>query len=303
MAAGPRSQRIVPLIGSALMLLLTVFCDKRVTDRSDGFSVSVSFPLGRRAVHGVADYFEGADSSNGLQSVVIYSLQFDSIRRSGDTLHYLGTVRSFVPGPPGPPFGPDSGKITVSVDRRWVLFQNSPVLESFRAFMKRSGTGNLSADTTAPPSLEYNQFPVFPREPRPRTRYAVVRPDLNGSFSTVERTLDFGDAASGKDAFGRWIGLSFSTLHVLPDLDVEMRFTGVMDSHGIVVSQWRDSLLVTRVDLAAPSGYTEETVAFRRMNRRLADYSDPATLHPLSWYADRVQREGLEPLEETEETP
>ena len=304
MASRPRGERIIPLIGSVLILLLThVFCEKRVTDPSDGFSVSVSFPLGKRAVHGLAEYFDDANSANGLQYVVIYSLQFDSIRRSGDTLLYLGTVRSYVPGPPSLSTGSDSGKIVVSVDSRWILFQNSRLGESYRAFMKTSGILRSSGDTTAPPSLDFVQFPVFPRRPKPRTRYEVIRPGLDDTFYSVERIFDFGDPVSGTDAFGSWSGLSFSTLHVFPEFGVEMRFTGVMDSHGILVSQWLDTTMATRVDPQSPTGYSEEPVAIRRMNRRLADYSDPASLKPLPWYADRVMREGLKPLDLPEEKP
>ncbi len=296
-----RPAHFITPIGPVLAVLaLLTGCEKKAVGHSDGGGVNVSFPLGKRTVHALADYWTDADSSASsaaLQFLQIYSMQFDSVRTSGDTLFYRGTVRSYSPASPSLLSPPDSGSVVVSIDKRWVLFQNSGVPESYRLFMKRAGNGRSDADTTAVPSLAAAQFPVFPRGPEPRTSYSIRRPDLDDSYTALDRIFTFGDPVSGSDAYGPLNGLSFSCLQVLQGMDIEMRFTGIMDAHGVVASQWGDTLIATRVDPSSVNGYTDDTLAVRRMNRRLADFSDPASLQPLSWYADRVMREGLEPLE------
>jgi hypothetical protein len=293
---------------ASCLLLPQAGCEKKVTGHSDDGPVNVSFPVGRKCVYASAAYADRVDST-GLLWLKIFSIQFDSTRASGDSLFYMGHVLRTQTPPVGPAAGfarspagrfsadTDSGGILVSVDRKWILFQNCDIQDGYDPFLKSGHRLRADADTMSVPTEFFGQSPVYPRKPRPYGRYDAVRPS-GENYSSLRRTFDFEGFRTWTGPFGSWRGLFFSVRHTLFETTA-IDMIGIMDSHGIVASQYASQMIRTAPD--NPAGI--DTLTFYHLNRRLVDFSDPATVKPLSWYADRVMREGLEPLEQPEESP
>ncbi len=287
------------------LLLPQAGCEKKVTGPSDNNPVNVSFPIGRKCVYACAAYADRVDST-GLQWLKIFSIQFDGTRASDDTLFYMGHVtrlqtprfdaaagftRSKIRGFETEP---DSGGILVSVDRSWVLFQACGLMDGFEPFLKPGRGLRSGTDTMSVPTELFGQGPVYPRKPRPYGQYDAYRP-YGENYESLRRTFDFEGFRTWSSPFGIWTGLFFSVRHTLSET-MAIDMTGIMDSHGIIASQY--ALQMVGTSPGDPAGI--DTTTIYQLNRRLADFTDPASLHPLSWYADKVLREGLEPLEQRE---
>jgi hypothetical protein len=289
-------------------LFLAAGCEKKVTGRSDDDRVNVAYPLGLKCVYASAGYADRVDST-GLLWMKIFSIQYDSTRLSGDTLFYLGRVFrtvSFPSYPPAPiplspggivPAGPDSGRLVVTVDRKWVQYQYCGIADGYEPFLKSARRSGADADTMAFPTEFFGQTPVYPAGPKPYGRYDAIRPS-GGTTGSLQRTFIFEGIRTWTGPFDSGQGLFFSVRHTLFETTA-IDMIGIMDSHGIVASQYSTELpWVTPQDPATPV----DTLTYYQLNRRLVDFSDPATVKPLSWYADRVMRDGLESLEQPEET-
>jgi hypothetical protein len=279
-----------------------IFCHRNPTDFYGSGSMEIDIPLNKTCIYAQTMTIEMGDSSE-LVSLLLFSIRFYEKWDSGDTLFYNGEIiRYVVEGLPPvcpqiPSFiwpfaaNPDTGMLLLSIGKKWVLFQNSDLSEAGTVFMKRDAV----PDTTSEPVLLFNQFPIYPRKMQSNTDYSIYRPGENADdhFIPVERIFHIGKLVRWDDPYGNGEGFSFSVDHHISDFDT-LRYEGIIDEHGIVVSCFTDQMLVTTTEY--PEGHSFYRIT--RTNRRIADYSDPETLHELPWYAELIIDQGLSFLAE-----
>ena len=286
---------------SISFLLASLFyfaCSDSVTVPKEDNSVNIEFPIGKKAVYAIGLY-EGdlVDSLKPL-GVNIFTLQFNSVLTKSDGLEYVGNVELYYSildstFGTGAEFN-SSGSITVSVDDKWVLFQHSEIIESGSIFMKQT---SILTDTTLIPTLLNNQFPIFPKKITPNTFYSVYRPgDDTSLFIGVQRDLDVIDYVQWNDIYGNTSGLYYTTEHVLKfGNDMLLNFRGIIDKNGVVtlLITFENSVIST---INNPDG--GDTVNVHQINRRIVEFTEPANVKELSWYAGYVIENGLVYLEE-----
>ena len=290
--------KIVILPPLILVVLFITSCSESVTPPVEDNSINIKFPIGKKAVYAIGTYSGEVDSMETM-FLNIFSLQFDSVLTKENGLEYIGKVeytgRSLIDSMTSiADFGPTSGKIVVSVDEKWVLFQQSEVMASAQIFLKRSSD---DTDTTLTPTLLENQFPVFPKKIEPNTFYSVYRPVSadTSQFLAVQRDFDVKDYTEWNDIYGNEKGLFYKTEHILKfGQDLILNFTGIIDEKGVVVSNYTIKTIISTRD--NPSGV--DSVTIHTINRRILDFTEPENVKELSWYADYVIENGLELLEE-----
>lgn len=297
-------KKIVILLPIILAVLFFTACSESVTPPIENNSINIKFPIGKKAVYAVGTYSGDVDSLETM-FMNIYSLQFDTVLTKGNGLEYIGRVeysgRSLMDSITSiSDLGPTSGKIVVSVDDKWVLFQQSEVIGSGQIFMKRNSSGT---DTTLIPTMLENQFPVFPKKIKPNTFYSVYRPSSSDSLSlrpferflAVQRDFDVKDYTEWSDIYGNEKGLFYKTEHVLKlSQELTIDFAGIIDDKGVVVSNYTLKTVIRTVE--NPLG--GDSITTHTINRRIVDFTDPENVKELSWYADYVIENGLELLGE-----
>ncbi|MDA3861703.1 MAG: hypothetical protein PF445_10785 [Melioribacteraceae bacterium] len=286
---------------SILFILTSIFyfgCSESLTPPIDDNSINIEFPIGKKAVYAVGLY-EG-ESVDSLQAwgVNIFSLQFDTVLTKTDGIEYIGNIELFYSildsnlGT-GAEFN-SSSSIKVSIDEKWVLFQNSNIIGSSSIFMKRN---SILSDTTLFPTFANNQFPVFPKKIIPNTFYSVYRPiAVDSTFLAAQRDFVVKDFAEWNDFYGSNSGLYYTTEHVLKfENEMEFDFKGIIDERGVVISVFTlENFVLSTVQ--NPDG--EDTVTVHKINRRIVDFTEPENINELSWYSDYVLENGLKYLEE-----
>ncbi len=290
--------KIVILLPLILVVLFFTACAESVTPPVEDNSISIKFPIGKKAVYAVGVYSGDVDSLETM-FINIYSLQFDTVLTKENGLEYIGKVeytgRSLLDSITSlSDLGKTSGKIVVSIDNKWVLFQQSEVSGSAQIFMKRETN---STDTTLTPTLLENQFPVFPKKIEPNTFYSVYRPVSadTSRFLAVQRDFNVKDYTEWNDIYGNEKGLFYSTEHILKfSQDLILNFVGIIDEKGVVVSNYTLKTVISTIE--NPSG--GDSLIVHTINRRIVDFTEPENVKELSWYADYVIENGLELLEE-----
>lgn len=282
-----------------LIIVLCFFqCDKNTTGPEKEF-IEIHIPLNKTCVHACA-WYSGSKDSLDIRGVEIFSVTFHTKDQSNDTTYYHGLVIHYAQYqnrlinvstasnhifPPVMTFT-DTGQVVLSMDDQWVLYQYSNINETYKAFFKR----NAVPDTTAPPTIFYSQLPVFPRRLKTNTDYTIYRPaGLLGDPLNLSRRFHVGEYQNWKDGFGKNEGLYTEVEHCISDMEPFI-IKGIIDSHGVVISQRRDELEVTTVN--QPEG-TGEIMTFLSLNRRIVDYNNPDSVLNLETYADQVFNEGL----------
>ncbi len=290
--------KIVILLPLILVVLFFTACAESVTPPVEDNSISIKFPIGKKAVYAVGVYSGDVDSLETM-FINIYSLQFDTVLTKENGLEYIGKVeytgRSLMDSITSlSDLGKTSGKIVVSIDNKWVLFQQSEVSGSAQIFMKRETN---STDTTLTPTLLENQFPVFPKKIEPNTFYSVYRPVSadTSRFLAVQRDFNVKDYTEWNDIYGNEKGLFYSTEHILKfSQDLILNFVGIIDEKGVVVSNYTLKTVISTIE--NPSG--GDSLIVHTINRRIVDFTEPENVKELSWYADYVIENGLKLLEE-----
>ncbi|NOX66091.1 MAG: hypothetical protein GXO85_09940 [Chlorobi bacterium] len=296
--------KIVILLPIIIVILFFTACSESVTSPVENNSISIKFPIGKKAVYAIGTYSGNVDSME-IMFMNIYSLQFDTVLTKGNGLEYIGKVeytgKSLMDSITSiSDLGPTSGKILVSVDEKWVLFQQSEVLGSGQIFLKRDA---INTDTTLTPTMLENQFPVFPKKIEPNTFYSVYRPVSADSmylrpsprFLAVQRDLDVKDYTEWNDIYGNEKGLYYKTEHVIKiGDDLILNFVGIIDEKGVVVSNYTLKTVISTSE--DPSG--GDSITTHTINRRIVDFTEPENVKDLSWYADYVIENGLEFLDE-----
>ncbi|MCF6269062.1 MAG: hypothetical protein L3J41_05080 [Melioribacteraceae bacterium] len=274
---------------SILLLSASLFyigCSETLVPPTDN-SINIEFPIGKKAIYATGVYLGDSVDSLTPLGINIFSLQFNSVSPKTDGVEYIGEIEIYNPLISGTDVYQDSGKIVVSVDDKWVLFQNSDILGSGMIFMKR---GAVIADTTLfPTSLNY-QFPIFPKRITPNTQYSVYRPGSTDSkFIAVQRDFDVKNYTDWNDIYGNIRGLYYETKHIIPDINWELNITGILDSKGVVVSSFPFKTVISSAEF--PDG--GDSVMTHSINRRIVDFTEPENVKDLLWYYDYVLENGL----------
>lgn len=281
-----------------LIALVYVACSESIAPQLNDNSINIEFPIGKKAVYAVGVYSGDVDSLETM-FINIYSLQFDTVLTKENGVEYIGKVeytgKSLMDSITSiSDLDKTSGKIVVSVDNKWVLFQQSEVSGSAQIFMKM----NINdTDTTLIPTLAENQFPIFPKNIKPNTFYSVYRPISadTSRFLAVQRDFDVKDYTEWNDIYGNEKGLFYSTEHILKfSQDLILNFVGIIDEKGVVVSNFTLKSVISTIE--NPSG--GDSLTTHTINRRIVDFTEPENVKELSWYADYVIENGLELLEE-----
>ncbi len=294
-------RNITELVVLILIGLLNTGCSENLTPPIDDNSIDIEFPIGKKAVYAVGSH-EGDKDSDTLEmlSISIFSLQFDSVITKTNAIEYIGQVVCYNSNllendsseyvPIG---GQYAGNIVVSIDDKWVLFQESEVMGSAQIFMKRAST---ETDTTEIPTLHYNQFPVLPKRITPNTFYSAYRPnDDSLHFLSVQRDFDVKEYVKFSDIYGMNEGLFYSTEQTLfIGNNFTLNYNGIIDSKGVVSS----TTSVEWIIIGSSSPEPIDTVTQHLVNRRIVDFTEPENVKDLSWYSKYVIENGLELLGE-----
>lgn len=262
----------------------------------DDSAIEISFPIGKKAIYARGDYLGDNPDSLTEMFLTIYSLQFDTAITKDNATEYIGSVERYS----SPFFANDSlpgrifpeyygkGRILVTVDEKWVLFQNSEIADAALIFMKRN---SALSDTTDFPNWLYGQLPVFPKSIAPNTMYEIVRPGDGDMFLEYQRDFEIMDYIEWSDIYGSDNGLHFSTEYSIKfENDLTLNFSGIIDEKGIVLSRTIIENFVTAI-IDNPAGV--DTTSLHLINRRIVDFTNPEYTHELSWYADYVKENGL----------
>jgi hypothetical protein len=255
--------------------------------------LEINFPIGEKAIYAVGSYTGHVDTLEEY-FLSIYSLQFDTMQTSAIGVEYIGEIERYdvlhkvnhsLVYNPG--LNQISGKTTVSINDRWVLFQNSELADGFQIFMK---TNIQETDTTALPTLVYNQVPMFPNRAEIFSSYSSFRPGSDSLFIGVERNFNFEDYIEWSDVYGTNSGLYYTTEHILKfGNDFTFDFRGILDSNGVVISRSTFESIVT----TAESPEAADTLTVHVINRRIVEFNDPDNIKDLSWYGEYVLQNGL----------
>lgn len=262
----------------------------------DDSAIEINFPIGKKAIYARGDYLGDNPDSLTEMFLTIYSLQFDTAVTKDNATEYIGIVERYS----SPLFTNDSltlrifpdryekGRILVTVDEKWVLFQNSEIMDAALMFMKRNST---IIDTTEFPNWLYGQLPVFPKRLAPNTMYQIVRPGDGNMFFEFQRDFEIMDYIEWSDIYSSDKGLHYSTEYSIKfENDFTLNFSGIIDEKGIVLSRTIIDNYVTRT-IDNPDGV--DTTSLHLINRRIVDFTNPEYTHELSWYADYVKENGL----------
>lgn len=282
-----------------LIIFLMVGCIEENTPLIppvDESTIEINFPIGKKAIYAVGSYLGNSDS---LESyfLTIYSLQFNKISINDNSTEYVGIVERYnapsivsdsLPGATYPEYY-DEGKLLLSLDDKWVLFQNSEIIDAPMMFMKRS---SLESDTTNIPNWLYSQFPIYPRYLTPNTAYSVIRPSDGVDFLEIQREFEIMNYLEWDDIYGSDRGLHFSTEYILKfEDDYTLNYSGIIDETGIVVSTTTiDDFIIGGTII---SNGVADTTSLHIINRRIVDFTNPDYTHELSWYAEYVKENGL----------
>ncbi len=277
---------------SILLFAVSLFyigCSETVAPVDDN-SINIKFPIGKKAIYATGVYVGDSVDSLTPLGINIFALQFNSVSPKNDGVEYVGDIEIYNPLISGTDVYQDSGKIVVSVDDKWVLFQNSDIIGSGMIFLKR---GEEVTDTTLVPTLLNNQFPVFPPKITPNTQYSVYRPASEESdtmrFIAGQRDFDVQNFAEWSDIYGSNKGLFYKTKHSIFDINLVLNFNGIIDERGVVVSSFPFKTVISSTEF--PDG--GDSVMTHSINRRIVDFIEPENVKDLSWYYNYVFENGL----------
>jgi len=291
-----------------LILMLTGLflfgCNETLTPPVESDYVDVEFPINKKAIYAVAVYSEDVDSLKTM-FLSVYSLQFDSVFTNANGTEYIGRIEHYdsihfdydgISNDPSVFY--ESGSIAVTVNNKWVLFQQSEVRSVFQIFMK---SNSIVSDTTDLPTEFFNQLPMFPNRLEKNSSYSIFRPGEEPSqgavslFLGVQRNFEVEDYVDWNDIYGSNRGLYYTTEHKLKlDSDLTFDYRGIIDSRGVVVSTSTKESVITTIE--NPDGI--DTLTLHTVNRRIIDFDSPENMNELSWYAKNVSENGLKLLNE-----
>jgi len=297
-------QKAVKLVALTLIGLLYFGCNDSLTPTTESDSIDVEFPVGKKAIYAVAVYSGDVDSLKTM-FLSVYSLQFDSILTNANGTEYIGRIEHYDSihfDYDGISYDPsvfyESGNIVVTVNDKWVLFQQSEVRSVFQIFMK---SNSIESDTTELPTEFFNQLPMFPNRLEKNSSYSIFRPGEELSpgaeslFIGVQRNFEVEDYVDWNDIYGSNRGLYYTSEHKLEvGRDFTFDYRGIIDSEGVVVSTSTKESVITTLD--NPDGI--DTLSVHTVNRRIVDFGLPETMNELSWYAKNVSENGLKLLNE-----
>lgn len=286
---------ILLLVIFSLISLVNLGCSENLIPPLDDNSINIEFPIGKKAIYAIG-FCTGFDDSLITESVSIVSLQFDTVLSNNNAKEYIGNIdgytKSFLIEDSNKVYMDFySGKVVLSMDDKWVLFQYSESINAFNLFFKQN---IIQTDTTILPTFYYNQLPVFPKKIKENSFYSAYRPSDHDLFGALQRDFDFKKFVEWNDEYENNIGIYFKTQHIMKFAsNLNLEFKGIIDDHGVVISSIDFGKLPIST-IENPMG--TDSINVHQINRRLVDFTESENVRELSWYADLVREHGLKPL-------
>ncbi len=264
-------------------LSLVSSCQFATTIEEDDAYYRINIPINQKAVYAILHYEEFADNDSlVLSGISIGSLIFNNQRQSGDTLFLMGTCE-ILEIYNDVIVATESEPIRIALTSDWVFLDDSNGPYGYNFLLKNS------ADTTAIPTINHEQFPILPRVLTANAHQIIYRPASSDyTFLGVRREFYAMSPQTWKDEIGTEQGIFLKIKHVLDGIGDELNFEILADDHGIIRSFW--SFPTIYID---PQTGDDESLTVHRINRRIVDYTDPRQIQSLEHYYNLVNESGL----------
>jgi len=177
-------------------------------------------------------------------------------------------------------------------DTQWVVLQKQPLFFAMNPLQKIGDGDTTVTDTTALPTDEAFQLPLYPRLIEEQEQYIVYRPNHDG-YSAMQLNLHASNRQTWRDKYGSERGIALSgTIHTYgfrPSQDRTSTHYSLVDKRGTIVSTNIDTIHIDT------DWETNRSNTFLRhiRNRRIVDFTDSVHVQNLPVYVDEVYEKGL----------